>query len=147
MLLEKLHVIQKCVCLVHLHCRKKRLSFKMQTLHHKTQRVIYNSNKNLRNCDNNLSLHQVNLRILVTWILKSVSKTNLKFMWSYFRGKKLPQNIRKRPPLLLPSKMSTMYGKNSVYFKDTLIWNNLTYFVKSSAAVYKFKIWSSKLKT
>ena len=61
-------------------------------------------------------------------------------MWSYFRGKKSPQNLRKRSPLLLPSKMSTIYGKNSIYFKDTLIWNNLTYFVKSSAAVYKFKI-------
>ena len=61
-------------------------------------------------------------------------------MWSYICGNKSPQNLRRRFSLLLSSKMFTKYGKNSMYFKDALIWNNLTYFVKSSTAVYKFKI-------
>ena len=56
---------------------KKAIYFKMQKIHHRTLRIIYHSdesNKNLLNLDNSVSLHQRHLRILVTEIFKSVSK-------------------------------------------------------------------------
>ena len=114
----------------------------MQKIHHKTLRIIYQSDEsceNLLNLDNSVSLHQRYLRFLVTEILKSLSKTNPKFMWSYFSSKNLPYNLRKVPSLSLPSAKSTVYGTNSVHFKGTLIWNNLPYFVKSSASLSEFK--------
>ena len=121
---------------------KKTIYFKMQKIHHKTLRVIYQSdesNENLLNLANSVSIRQRHLRILVTEIFKSVPKTNPKFMWSYFSSKNLSDNLRKAPSLSLTSAKSTMYGENSVHFKCTFIWNNLPYFVKSSASVCEFK--------
>ena len=121
---------------------KKTIYFKMQKIHHKTVRIIYQSDesyKNLLNLDNSVSLHQRHLRFLVTEIFKSVSKTNPKFIWSSFSSKNLSYNLRKGPSLSLPSAKSTVYGTNSVHFKGTLIWNNLPYFVKSSVSLFEFK--------
>ena len=114
----------------------------MQKIYHKTLRIIAQSDesyKNLLNLDNRVSSHQRHLRFLVTEIFKSVSKTNAKFMWSYFSSKNVSYNLRKGHSLLLPSAKSTVYRKNSVHFEGTLIWNNLPYFVKSSASVFEFK--------
>ena len=121
---------------------KKIIYFKMQKIPHKTLRIIYQSDEsyeNLLNLDNSVSLHQRHLRFLVTKIFKSVSKTNPKFMWSYFSSKNLSYNLRKRPSLSLSSTMSTVYRKNFVHFKGTIIWSNFPYFVKSSASVFEFK--------
>ena len=112
----------------------------MQKTHRKTLRVIYQldeSYENLLNLDNSVSLHQRHLRFLVTEIFKSVSKTNPKFMWSYFSSKNLSYNLRKGPSLSLPS--AVLDGTNSVHFKGTLIWNNLPYFVKSIVSLFEFK--------
>ena len=71
---------------------KKTIYLKMQKIHHKTLRIIYQSDEsyeNLLNLDNSVSLHQRHLRFLVTEIFKSVSKTNPKFMFSYFSCKNL----------------------------------------------------------
>ena len=48
-------------------------------------------------------------------------------------------NLKKGPSLSLPSAKSTAYETNSIYFKGTIILNNLLYFVKSSASVFEFK--------
>ena len=107
-----------------------------------TLRIIYQSDKiyeNLLNLENSVSLHQKHLKFLVTKFFKSVSKTNPKFMWSYFSGKNLSHNLRKGPSLLLPSAKSTVYGTNSVHFTVTLICKNFPCFVKSSASVFEFK--------
>ena len=114
----------------------------MQKIHHKTLRAIYQSDEsyeNLLNLDNSVSLHQRHLRFLVTDIFKSVSKTNSKFMCSYFSSKNLPKNLRKGPSPSLQSAKSTVYETNSVHFKCTLIWNNFSYFAESSASVFEFK--------
>ena len=121
---------------------KKTIYFKMQKMHHKTLRIIYQSDKsykNLLNLDNRVSLHQRHLRFLVTESFRSVSKTNPKFMWSYFTSKNRSYSLRKGPSLLLPSAKSTVYGTNSVHFKGMLIWHNIPYFVKFSASVFEFK--------
>ena len=86
-------------------------------------RIIYQpdeSYENLLNLNNSVSLHQRHFRILVTEIFKNVSKTNPKFMWSYFSSKNL-YNLRKGPSLSLPSAKSTVYGTNSVHFKGRII--------------------------
>ena len=82
----------------------------MQKNHRKTLRIIYQSDESyekLLNLDNSVPLYQRHLRFLVTEIFKSVSKTNPKFMWSYFNSKNLSYNLRKGHPL--PSAKSTVY--------------------------------------
>ena len=52
-------------------------------------------------------------------------------MWSHFPHKELLYNLRKRFILTLPRINSTYYSVNTVYFKITLISNNLTAIITS----------------
>ena len=113
----------------------------MQKIHHKTIRVIYQSDesyKNLHDLDNSMSIHQKHLRLLVIEIFKTVSKRNPEFIWSFLSYKSVSYNPRRGPVLSLPSAKSIVSGTNSMDFKVALIWNNLSYFVKPSASVLEF---------
>ena len=122
-------------------CRKG-LYLKMQKIHHKTLKVVYQSTKT---CEERLelsetvSIHQRHLRYLVTEVYKSTSYLNPKFMCSFFTHKEIPYNLRKGQVLSLPPARSTYYGTNSVHFRGSLIWSNLPSYIKSSRSACKFK--------
>ena len=73
-----------------------------------------------------------------------ISQINPKFMWSFFKPKKLSYNLRKGPILNLPKTQSTFHGANAIHFRGSLKWNNLPAKVKSSNSVFEFK---TKIKT
>ena len=78
---------------------------KIEKIHHKTLKVIYESNDTYDNPllqSNTVSVHQRHLGFLMTEINKSISQLNAEFMWSYFRHKDMPYNLRKGPILGLP---------------------------------------------
>ena len=107
-----------------------------------TLKVVYgidDSYKNLLLSSNSVSIHQRHLRFLVTEIFKSISQINPKFMWSFFKPKKLSYNLRKGPILNLPKTQSAFYGTSAIHFRGSLIWNNLPAKVKSSILVFEFK--------
>ena len=108
--------------LVWMFCRKKQY-LKIQKIHHKALKVVYNSNKNydelLRN-NNEVSIHQSHLRALICEVFKSLNNLNPEFMWSYFVFKNITYNTRKGPLLRLPAAKSTSYGINSVLFRACL---------------------------
>ena len=115
---------------------------KMQKIHHKTLKVIYQSNKiyeELLELSETVSIHERRLIFLVTEVYKSTSYLNPKFMCSFFTHKEIPYNLRKGQLLSLPPARSTYYGANSVYFRISLIWNNLPSYLKSSRSVCKLK--------
>ena len=127
--------------LIWMFCRKG-LYLKMQKIHHKTLKVIYQSNKTyeeLLELSETVSIHQRHLRFLVTEVYKSTSYLNPKFMCSFFTHKEIPYNLRKGQVLSLPPARSTYYGTNSVHFRGSLIWNNLPSYIKSSRSVCEFK--------
>ena len=127
--------------LIWMFCRKG-LYLKMQKIHHKTLKVIYQSNKTyeeLLELSETVSIHQRHLRFLVTEVHKSTSYLNPKFMCSFFTHKEIPYNLRKGQVLSLPPARSTYYGTNSVHFRGSLIWNNLPSYIKSSRSVCEFK--------
>ena len=120
-------------------CRK-RLYLKMQKIHNKTLKVIYQSNKTyeeLLELSETVSIHQRHLRFLVTKVYKSTSYLNPKC--SFFTHKEIPYNLRKGQVLSLPPSRSTYYGTNSVHFRGSIIWNNLPSYIKSSRLVCEFK--------
>ena len=108
---------------------------KTEKIHHQTLKVIYNE------CKVSVSIHQRYLRFLLTqvhklypkWILNSCGR---------FLPTKLPCNLRKGSICTLPRFNSIHYGTNVVYFRETLIWNNITAVIKSSNPC-DFK-WKSK---
>ena len=71
---------------------------------------------------------------------------NHQFMWSYFKYKEVPYNLRWGSVLFIPSARSTIYGSNSfefmvlVHFLGPLFWNKLPNLIKSSSLISEFKI-------
>ena len=67
-------------------------------------------------------------------------------MWSYFKYKEVPYNLRWGPVIFIPPARSRIYGTNSfefmvlVHFLGPLIWNKLPNLVKSSSLTSEFKI-------
>ena len=115
---------------------------KMQKIHHKFLKVIYQfdaSYDDLQQLSNSVSLHQRHLRFLLTEIYKSTGTLNPQFMWSYFKYRKVPYNLRRGPVLFIPPARSAIHGTNSVHFLGSLIWNRLPHFVKSSRSLSEFK--------
>ena len=122
---------------------RKRLYLKMQKIHQKHWRVIYQSNKTyeeLLELNETVSVHQRHLRFLVTEVYKSTSYLNPKFYVLFlYSCKEIPYNLRKGQVLSLPPVRSAYYGTNSVHFRGSLIWNNLPGYIKSSRSVCEFK--------
>ena len=121
---------------------QKKQYLKIQKIHHKALKVVYNSNKNydelLRN-NNEVSIHQSHLRALICEVFKSLNNLNPEFMWSYFVFKNITYNIRKGPLLRLPAAKSTSYGINSVLFRACLLWNSLPQSIKYSESIVELK--------
>ena len=127
--------------LLWMFCRKTLYS-KIEKIHHKTLKVIYEPNDTYDKLllqSNTVSVHQRHLRFLVTEIYKSISQLNSEFMWSYFTHKDMPYNLRKGPFLGLPKAHSFYYGTNAVHFRGSLIWNNPPAVIKSSDSLFEFK--------
>ena len=114
----------------------------MQKIHHKSLKVIYQSDASygdLVQLSNSVSLHQRHLQFLLTEIYKSTGTLNPQFMWPYFKYRKVPYNLRRGPALFISPARSTIYGTNSVKFSMSLIWNGLLNLVKSSRSISEFK--------
>ena len=107
--------------------RRKTIYSKIEKIHHKTLKVIYESNHTYNNLllqSNTASTHQRHLRFLMTEIYKSISQLNPEFMWfnlSCFRHKDMPYNLRKGLTLGLPKTHSFYFGTNVVHFRGSLI--------------------------
>ena len=107
----------------------------MQIIHHKTLKVIYRSDASyydLLQLSNSVSLHQRHLWFLLTEIYKSTCTLNPQFMWSYFKYREVPYNVRRGQVLFIQHETSIIYGTNSVHFLESLIWNKLSGLVKPS---------------
>ena len=114
----------------------------MQKIHHKTLKVIYQSEASyddLLQLSNNVPLHQRQLRLLLTEIYESIGALNPQFMWSYFKYREVPYNLRRGPVLFIPPARSKIYITNTVHFLGSLIWNELPNLFKSSRSVSEFK--------
>ena len=97
-------------------CRKT-LFHKIENFHHRTLKVIYQSEESYENLllgSSSVSIHQKHLRFLVTEIYKSTTQINPKFMWPYFTYNNISYYLRKGPILYLPSTYTAYYGTNFV---------------------------------
>ena len=106
------------------------------------QKVIYQpdfSYDNLLHLSNNMSLHQQHLWFLLTEIYKSTGTLNPGFMWSYFKYREVPHNLRQGPVLFIPPARFTIYGTNSDHFLGSFIWNKWSNLIKSSRSISECK--------
>ena len=94
-------------------------------------------------CNNEVFIHQKQLRKLATEIYKSLTDINPDFMKNYFSIKEIPYSLR-NGVLKIPSARSTYYGTNSIHFRACLLWNKLPNTLKESQSLPEFKY---KIKT
>ena len=123
--------------LIWMFCHKT-TCLKIQKIHHKTLKVIYQSDVSYNDqlqLSKSVSLHQLHLRFSLTEIYKSTGTLDPKFMWSYFKYREVPYNLRRGPVLFIPPAKSTIYGTNSLHFLGSLIWNKLPNLVKSIKSI------------
>ena len=119
---------------------------KIEKIQYKAFKLVYNSNESyeellLRN--NEVSIHQKQLRILATEAFKSLADINPDFMKSYFTITEIPYCLRNGNFLKIPSTRSERYGTTSILFRACLVWNKLPLSVKQSQSLIEFK---SKIK-
>ena len=85
----------------------------------KALKAIYQSGASydeLLQLSNSVSLHQGHLRFLLTKIYKSTGTLNTQFLWSYFKYREVPYNLRWGPLLSIPPAKSTTYGTKLYIF-------------------------------
>ena len=92
-------------------CRKTSYH-KIERIHHRTLKVIYQSKESYEDLlleISSVSVHQRHLRFLITEIYKSRTQINPEFMWPYLTYNNITYNFRKGPILYLPHTHSTYY--------------------------------------
>ena len=110
-------------------CRKQNY-LEVEKIRYKALKIVYNSNEcyeELLIRNNEVSIHQKQLRTLATEIYKSLTDVNPDFMKSYFPIKEIPYSLRNGSVLKIPPTRSTYCGTNSIHFRACLLWNKLTY--------------------
>ena len=67
---------------------------------------------------------------------------NPQFMWSHFKEKPIPYNLRDGSKYILPKikKSSRFGGINSLLFRGSLLWNNLPMSIKISQILNQYKL-------
>ena len=127
-------------------CRKQDYLI-VEKIYYKALKIVYNSNECYEELfirNNEVSIHQKQLRTLPTEIYKSLTDVNPDFMKNYFSIKEIPYSLRNGSALKIPSARSTYYGINSIHLCAYLLWNKLPNSLKKSESLPKFK---HKIKT
>ena len=116
---------------------------KINNIHRRTLRVVYDgfnsTYEELLASHNDISIHQKNLKHLAIEVHKSLANLSPELMWSFFKNKSVPYNLRNGNICILHPTRSPHYWINSVQFRGSLLWNNLPISVKESVSVKEFK--------
>ena len=87
-----------------------------------------------------MSIHQRHLRYLTIKVFKSIMHLNPEFLWSYFEEKSMPYNLRDGSKLILPKTKPSRFNVNSLRFRGSLLWNNLSISLKNCQNLNESKL-------
>ena len=122
----------------------KTLINKICKIHHRALRVVYNEyNKSygqLLQLNNNVSIHQRHLQYLALGVFKSLMHLNPEFMRSYFNENPILYDLRKGIKVFLSPVKSFRFCLNSIYFRESILWNNFPSSIKIVQTINEFKV-------
>ena len=72
--------------------------------------------------------------------LKSITHVNPEFIWSYLDENTIPYNLRNENRLLLTPAKYVKFRNNSLIFRRSLLWNNLSLDLKNCQTIDEFKL-------
>ena len=84
----------KNISIILIFCRKQDY-LEVEEIHYKALKIVYNSNEELLISNNEVSIHQKQLRALATDIYKSLADANPDSMKNYFSIKEIPYKLKK----------------------------------------------------
>ena len=84
----------KNISIILMFCRKQDY-LEVEEIHYKALKIVYNSNEELLISNNEVSIHQKQLRALATDIYKSLPDANPDSMKNYFSIKEIPYKLKK----------------------------------------------------
>ena len=97
------------------------------------------SYKDLLITEKTCSIHQKHLQILMTEIYKSLHSLNPSIINELFQIKNRHYNTRNIYVLKLPPARTSYLGTNSLIFKGSFIWNNLSNEIRNSQNLAEFR--------
>ena len=100
-------------------CQKQGYLKIEKKIQYKALKIVYNSTESYEELlvrNNEVSIHQKQLRILATEVSKSLADLNPDFMKSYFTLKEIPNCLQNGNFLKIPSALSRRYGTNLILF-------------------------------
>ena len=109
----------------------------------KALRAVYNDYTSdfnqLLDKGNHLTIHQINLRSLLTEVYKCLNNENPSFLSYIFEYKSVRYNLRISNLLIVPQIRTITYGLNSFSYRGSMTWNNLADNIKNSENLEIFK--------
>ena len=99
-------------------CRKMDY-LKMKKINYKSLKIVFNSSESFEDLiwhNNEVSIHQKQLRQITTVIYKSFKDLSPELIKPFFTVKEIPYDLRNGHILNLPSARTTYYGTNSILF-------------------------------
>ena len=101
-------------------CRKNQY-LKIFKNHHKVLKIVFNSDDELLQMSNKITIHPKHLHALICKFFKILNNSNPEFIRFYFKFKNITYNVRNGPMLKLPNTKFAYYGINSVHFRTCLL--------------------------
>ena len=85
------------------------------------------------------TIHTKNLQTLLFEAYNYLPSKNPSFLWDLFERRPKNYNLRIKDLIQLPSMKTVKYGLNSLRFIGSMIWNTLSYVIKSAKNDRQFK--------
>ena len=124
----------------------RRINNKVNKIHERALQIAYKDSHScfefLLERNNPVSLHQINLQLLLVEIFKTKENLNPSFKNDIFVERTENYNLRRVTTLRLPKARTTTYGTESASFLGSLLWHALPESLKKSEnlAVFKRKL-------
>ena len=125
-------------------CHSRTLNNKINKLHEKVLRLVYDDRQStfeeLLNLDKSLTIHQRNLQVLATDLYKVHHGLAPELMNDIFKNRNVKYNFRKNSTFETRNIRSVYYGSESISFIGTKMWELLPSNIKDSENLNIFKL-------
>ena len=115
---------------------------KINKIHERALRIIHkNSTSNFKGLiikGNSVSVHQINLQLLLIEIYRTISNLNPPFMAKVFLTNVVPYNLRGSTNLVLPKARTNLYGIDAARFDGQKLYGRVCRKKSKSPKYYKF---------
>ena len=121
----------------------KQCNKEINRMHKRALRVLHSDYESTFECllikNNEIAINTKNLQKLMTEIYKALNHESPSFMGEFFLQRELTYDLRIKNTIQIPSTKTISFGKNSLAFRESILWNTMPDTIKSAENVFRFK--------